>query len=266
MRQSRVKAKLAAGEPVLITTLHLIDPSLYEMTSLMGFDGIWMDMEHHTYSLETAAGLMRAARVGSSDIIARPAKGEFMRMQRMLEAGAKGIMYPRCDDAKEAAEVASWMRFAPRGRRGFDGANPDAPYLSMPIDKYTEEANRQTFLTLQIETPEALEQVDELAAIDGVDVIMLGPADFSILSGIPGQFKHPLIRAAKEKIAEATRRAGKHWGCPAGGPDDVREVLDMGGRVIFHMADIVMVKLGMEKIQSDMEPLGFTFNDQLRGR
>ena len=73
----------------------------------MGFDGIWMDLEHHGYRLETASTLMRAARVGSSDIVARPAKGEFMRMGRLLEAGATGIMYPRCGDAAEAADVVT---------------------------------------------------------------------------------------------------------------------------------------------------------------
>src|SRR5215467_2873320 len=102
MRPSRIKAKLRRNEPALITTLHLTDPSLYEMTSLLGFDGIWMDLEHHGYSVETALTLMRAARVGVSDILARPAKGEFMRIGRMLEAGAQGILYPRCDNAAEA--------------------------------------------------------------------------------------------------------------------------------------------------------------------
>src|ERR1700732_548043 len=98
MRKSNILTKIAAGQTALATTLHLIDPSLFELTALMGFDGIWMDMEHHGYSVETAANLMRAARVGrGSDIIARPGKGEFMRMSRMLEVGATGIMYPRCD-------------------------------------------------------------------------------------------------------------------------------------------------------------------------
>ena len=92
MRPSRVKAKLQRGEPVLVVTLHLVDPSVFELASLMGFDCIWMDMEHHFYGLETAAGLMRAARVGAADILVRPAKGEFMRMGRMLEAGAQGII------------------------------------------------------------------------------------------------------------------------------------------------------------------------------
>ena len=71
----------------------------------MGFDGIWLDLEHHAHSVETANQLMRAARVGGADIVARPAKGEFMRMGRLLEAGAQAIMYPRCDDPEEAAEV-----------------------------------------------------------------------------------------------------------------------------------------------------------------
>ena len=133
MRPSRVKAKLRRNEPALITTLHYVDPTLYELTSLMGFDGIWMDLEHHQYSVETAANLMRAARIGASDIIARPAKGEFMRMARLLEAGAQAIMYPRCESAAEAAEVVRWAKFAPLGERGVDGASADAPYCCMPV-------------------------------------------------------------------------------------------------------------------------------------
>jgi len=263
MRPSRIKAKLRRGEPVLVTTLHLIDPSVFELTSLMGFDGIWMDMEHHTYSLQTASELMRAARVGVADIIARPAKGEFMRMQRMLEAGAHGIMYPRCDDAREAAEVVGWMKFAPQGRRGCDAANPDAPYLAMPLDRYVAEANRQTFLIIQIETPEALERADEIAAVEGVDVVMLGPGDFSILSGIPGQFDHPRIREAKQTIAEAARRAGKHWGCPAGSVEQVRELMEMGSRVVLYQADIVILKAGLEQVRRETSELGLTFDDRL---
>src|SRR3982751_2849862 len=127
MRPSKIKAKLNRNEPVLLTTLHLTDPSLFELTSLMGFDGIWMDLEHHGYSVETATALMRAARVGSADILARPAKGEFMRMGRLLEAGAAGIMYPRCEHEDEAAEVVKYAKFAPIGARGIDGGGPDMP-------------------------------------------------------------------------------------------------------------------------------------------
>ena len=118
MLRSKVKSKLRKGEPALCLMLHFTDESVFELASLMGLDGIWMDMEHHTYSLETATSMIRAARIGPCDVIARPGKGEFMRMGRMLEAGAHGIMYPRCDNAAEAAEVVKWAKFYPLGKRG----------------------------------------------------------------------------------------------------------------------------------------------------
>src|ERR1041384_1724051 len=212
MRFSRVKAKLRRNEPALITTLHYIDPTLYEMTSLMGFDGIWMDLEHHHYSVETAANLMRAARVGASDIIARPAKGEFMRMARLLEAGAQGIMYPRCESAAEAAEVVRWAKFAPLGERGVDAANADAPYCSAPLKPYLRKANEETLVIVQIESPKALEQVGAIAKVPGVDVLMFGPADFTALAGVPGEFDHPRVTEARKRIAAAAAQGGIHWG------------------------------------------------------
>jgi 4-hydroxy-2-oxoheptanedioate aldolase len=263
MRPSRIKAKLSRNEPVMVVTLHLTDPSLFELTSLMGFDGIWMDMEHHSYSLETGADLMRAARVGGSDIIARPAKGEFMRMQRMLEAGAQGIMYPRCDDAKEAAEVVSWLNFAPQGKRGCDGGNPDMPYLTMPLEPYLKEANEQTFLIIQIEQPETVDHIEEIAATDGVDILMVGPGDLSILYGIPGQMNHELIRKVWQRTAKAAADNGKAWGCPSASPEQTQELLDLGARFICHSADIVLVKCGLENIRDQFTPLGFTFDDRL---
>jgi len=259
MRPSRIKAKLKRDEPVLVTTLHLTDPSVFELTSLLGFDGIWMDMEHHFYGLETAAVLMRAARVGVSDIIARPAKGEFMRMQRMLEAGAQGIMYPRCDDADEAAEAVRWAKFPPIGRRGCDYSNPDAPYCMIPLEEYLEEANRETFVVIQIEQPETIEHVDQIAAVDGVDVLMLGPGDLSIQQGVPGQIHHPVIQDAYRRVADAARAAGKHWGSPAMSVQHVGQLLDMGARFICYQADVLLVKTGLEGIRSELAPLGFTF-------
>jgi len=260
MRPSRIKAKLARNEPVLVSALHMVDPSIYELVSLRGIDGIWLDMEHHATSLEKANELMRAARVGVSDIIARPAKGEFMRMSRMLEAGAQGIMYPRCDDAKEAAEVVRWAKFAPLGERGIDTANPDNPYCSMPLEEYLQEANRQTFVVIQLEQAHAVEQADAIAAVEGVDLLMLGPGDFSILSGIPGQMDHALIREAKEKIAAAAKKAGIHWGSTCGTVQDISDMLEMGARFICHGCDLLMVIKGFEQLQHDCSPLGFTFD------
>lgn len=263
MRNCRVKAKLRRNEPALITTLHYIDPTLYEMTSLMGFDAIWMDLEHHHYSVETAANLMRAARVGTSDIVARPAKGEFMRMCRLLEAGAQGIMYPRCESAAEAAEVVRWAKFAPLGERGVDSANADAPYCSAPIKPYLQKANEETLVIVQIESPKALEELDAIAKIPGVDVLMFGPGDFSVLAGVPYQFDHAILVDAIKRVAAAAKKAGIHWGTVSPTPEHTSKLMDLGARFICHNADIVIVKRGLEQIQSQFAPLGFTFDNQL---
>lgn len=263
MRSSRIKAKLRRNQPALITTLHYTDATLYEMASLMGFDGIWMDLEHHHYSVETAANLMRAARVGTSDIIARPAKGEYMRMCRLLEAGATGIMYPRCESAVEAAEVVRWAKFAPLGERGVDAANADAPYCSAPINQYLKKANEETLVIVQIESPKAIEHVEAIAGVPGVDVLMFGPGDFSVLVGVPYQFDHNLLVDARQRIAKAARDAGIHWGTVSPNPENTEKLMEMGARFICHGADIIMIKRGLEQIQAQFGPLGFTFDNRL---
>jgi 4-hydroxy-2-oxoheptanedioate aldolase len=259
MRPSRIKAKLRRGERVLITCLHLRDASVFELTSLMGFDGIWLDLEHHGTSVETAAELIRASRVGVSDIIIRPGKGEFIRMGRMLEAGAQAVMYPRCANRAEAAELVRWAKFAPLGERGFDGSGADAPYCSMPMADYVREANDQTFLVAQLEDPQAIDAAEAIAGVDGIDAIMFGPADFSVLTGIPGEFDHPRILEAVRHVAESARKAGKHWGMPAFNPAHARMLADLGATLFFHMADIVLVRNGLAEIQKQFAPLGFTF-------
>jgi 4-hydroxy-2-oxoheptanedioate aldolase len=262
MRTSRIKAKLARNEPALCASLSLADPVVFELTSLMGFDGIWMDLEHHGASLETASQMMRAARVGSTDIVARPAKGEFMRMGRMLEIGAQGVMYPRCDSPEEAAEVVKWAKFAPEGMRGFDGGNADAAYTSMSLADYVVHANRETFIVIQLEHPSAIEQAESIAAVPGVDALMVGPADFSILGGFPGDFDHPLMTAALEKVSRAAHRAGKHWAFLARNAELAERALNMGAGLIFHFSDLVAVKNALEQVQQRFAGLGFTFDDR----
>jgi 4-hydroxy-2-oxoheptanedioate aldolase len=263
MRPSKIKAKLKRDEPALVTTVHFTDPSAYELVSLMGFDGLWMDLEHHAASVETANGLMRAARVGTADILARPAKGEFMRLGRILESGAQGIMYPRCDSAEEAREVVKWAKFAPQGRRGIDTGNPDAPYCSLPLGRYVHEANEQTFIVVQLEDRDAVARAREIAEVPGVDVLFFGPGDFSVLSGIPGQFDHPMVEEAVRAVAAAAKSAGKHWGMPVGTPERAKQLLDMGARLLAHGADLLWLKNGLEETRRRFGPLGFTFDGQI---
>jgi 4-hydroxy-2-oxoheptanedioate aldolase len=241
----------------------LTDPAVCELLSLLGFDCLWLDLEHHPRSTETVANLMRAARVGGADIIARPAKGELMRLGRLLEGGATGIMYPRCEHEDEAAAVVRAARFAPMGARGLDGGNADMPYCSLSLPDYIRQANARTFIFVQIEDPASLDRVEKIAAVPGIDGIFFGPGDFSVLAGIPEQFDHPMIVNAQKRIAAACASNGIRWGMPGLSMDHMRNILKMNASFIAWGTDIVVLKEGFEAIQRDLGPLGFTFQNTL---
>ena len=259
MRSSRVKSKLRNGEPVLITALHFFDPSVYELASLQGFDGLWLDLEHHPTSVETASQLIRAARVGTSDVIARPAKGEFMRMGRMLEAGAHGIMYPRCETADEAREIVRWAKFAPEGTRGCDGGNADMPYCMDQLANYVAQANEETFLIAQLEDHLSVQNADAIAAVPGIDILFFGVGDFSVSNGTPGQVDHPRVWEAIQMVATAAKRHGKIWGMPTFNPGHAQRLMEMGARFLAHTSDLIILKRGFEQVQRDFSSLGFGF-------
>ena len=111
--------------------------------------------------------------------------------------------------------------------------------------RYVREANEQTFILIQMEEPHAVDRAEEIAAVPGVDMLMLGPADFSVITGIPGEFSHPTIVAAIEKVALAAKNTGKNWAATCGSVETARKMIDMGARLIFHGCDIVLVKNGL---------------------
>ena len=168
MKKSIVKALWKEGKPACCTLVKFADPRVSEIAAMAGFDCLWMDLEHHSWSMETAKNMIRAARLLGCDVIARPAKGEIMRMGRLLEAGATGILYPRVETVEEAQECVRWAKFAPLGERGFDGGNPDSPYGAMDMASYVKAANEETFILAQIESPSALKNARAIAEVDGV--------------------------------------------------------------------------------------------------
>ena len=165
-----------------------------------------------------------------------------MRMGRMLEAGAHGIMYPRCESAEEAREVVRWSKFAPLGERGFDGGSADNNFGAYPADDYTERANQENWLLIQIESPAALPHVREIAEVEGVDGIFFGPGDFSLLSGKPGQIKHDDVLQAAKQIADDTLAAGKIFGTLVFDAEHSQFMQDAGAKLIIHGADILYYK------------------------
>lgn len=260
MQRNRCIGKWSEGKPVLGITLHLKDPSVYELTSLLGFDLIWIDLEHHAHSLESVSEFMRASRVGNSDILTRPGKGEFNKMARLLEAGSNGIMYPRCDSVLEAKQVVQQMKFPPLGGRGLDGSGPDALYGTLPLDMYLEKANKETFLLIQIEDSQGLSVAYDIAKVEGVDMIFFGPGDYSLQEGFPGNFQDPRYWEAIEKMAQSAEMAGKMWGTPAFSLEHAEKLLGMGAMLITYSSDMTLLRKRLRNIQEEFQSLGFRFS------
>ncbi len=141
------------------------------------------------------------------------------------------------------------------GERGCDAAGPDADYQLTPLTEYLRQANERTFVIIQIEEPSALEQAEAIAAVPGVDMLMLGPGDFSILSGVPGQMEHPSVLNALEKVASAARNTGKHWAATCASPEKIKEAVDKGASLTFHGNDQVYAKMGFDNLKRDIEEL-----------
>jgi 4-hydroxy-2-oxoheptanedioate aldolase len=267
MHPSKVRERLARGETAFGTSLQFTDPAVFEMTASLGFDAIWLDMEHHSVTDAQAAELVRAARAGGpTDVVIRPGKGEFMRMARLFEAGAHGVMYPRCESAAEAAEVVRWAKFAPIGERGFDGAGADGEYMSHPMVDYLRRANANTFVIVQVEDERSIARCEELIAVEGVDMLMLGPADLTVLSGRPGEFDHSSIRDAFRRIAAAAKAAGKSWASTSMSLDHAKQLVQMGAELVFHGADIVFVRRGLIAVRDALRgPAGAAAAPALEG-
>jgi 4-hydroxy-2-oxoheptanedioate aldolase len=229
----------------------------------MGFDCLWIDLEHQPLGIAEAAGMMRAARVGDMDVMARPAKGEFMRMARLLEAGASLIMYPRCESAEEARELVRWAKFPPLGERGFFSASPDNPYSTMPVKAYVEQANEQTILIAQIESPNAVKHARAIAEVDGIDMLFFGPGDFSVISGVPGEFRSSVVQEALKETCRQALAAGKRFGTIVTDPDYTKSMLEIGATLLCYGGDLHFVRQALVDVRTRFGPLGFEFEPKL---
>ncbi|MEM6333232.1 MAG: aldolase/citrate lyase family protein [Planctomycetota bacterium] len=242
MRPSRCRRVWAEGQVAQGLLMHLPDARVAEIAASVGFDALWIDLEHSPKGEATLEVLCRSIRAGAMvgdppDVLARPAKGEYMRMGRLLEAGAHGILYPRCESAEEAAEVVHWMKFPPVGERGFDGGNADNAYGSYPAGSYVGDANRETWLAVQVETPAGVEAAEAMAEVEHVDALFFGPGDYSCCLGKPGHVMDPEVMRGAEATAAAAHKAGKVFGSLGFSPDQVKAMRDLDARLVIAGAD-----------------------------
>lgn len=182
------------------------------MMKTVGMDWLFIDLEHSGISIDTASQISVASlNVGISPIVRIP-NGEYSVASRVLDGGALGIVVPHVESAEEAREIVRQLRYTPEGERGVSAMMPQFGYSRVDLRQATAALNRSILLVVMLETEQAVSRAAEIAAVDGIDVVMIGTNDFAMSAGIPGQFDHDLVKQAYDTTAEACRQNGKWSG------------------------------------------------------
>jgi 2-keto-3-deoxy-L-rhamnonate aldolase RhmA len=210
---NRAKKMLKADELVLCMGVNqLRTPNIAMIAAACGFDAVYIDLEHNPTSLETAGGVCVAALGMGITPIARVTSHDPHDATRILDCGAQGVMVPHIQNAKEARDIIEACLYAPKGHRSAFGSGPALGYAAIPQAEVCKILNDETLLIAMIETPEAVENIDGIAAVEGIDVVHIGASDLSTEMGIPGQYTHDRMKAAFETVAKAARSHGKSFG------------------------------------------------------
>lgn len=244
---SIIKQRLDAGQIVRVMVIgSLASPKLVEAAAtLANIHGVWFDQEHSGLTHPQVEMLAMAARAAGVDCFSRIAPTDYGAVMRPFEAGCSGVMAAQVGSLAEVERIASWSRFAPLGCRGTFTSNFDCRFGTTPLAEYVQQANRDRWLAIQIETRPALEAVDDIAAVDGVDLLFVGPADLSVNLEVPGDMLHPKCVDALGRVSAACEKVGKPWGvlCPT--IEHARTCRDLGARLFSLHSDLGSLRRGI---------------------
>ena len=206
-----LRSRLQAGETLFGTFTGLGSPVATELVARAGFDWLVIDLEHGAATEGELLANLHAVAATPTAALVRTQSGERLRIGRALDLGAHGIMVPRVDLPEQAREAISYMRYPPDGARGLALSTRGAGLGELGHSE-VQAINRRILGIIQVESPSAVEHAAEIAAIDGVDVLFVGPTDLSHSLGLPGRFDDPGYIAALERVVEAAEAAGKAAG------------------------------------------------------
>ncbi len=228
MLVNQTKAKLERGEPVFGCFIRYAEPSLAEFAALLGWDFLVFDAEHGTLQPRDVEDLCRAVEPYGTTALVRATTNRPEVILRFLDTGAGGVHVPWVNSPAEAEAAVRSVKYWPRGERGLAGTRASRWGLREPLAAYVDDANRETLVVIHIETGEAVDAIEAYAAIDGVDVLYLGPTDLSQSLGHPGDASHPDVVAALERAAAAIVKSGKALGIWAASEAATAEWLGRG--------------------------------------
>lgn len=203
-----IREKVLSGELMSGTFLNLGSSLTAEMAGQAGFDWLLIDLEHGAGDRHELLFQLQAIESTPAAPIVRIAWNDPVLFKRVLDLGPSGIMVPYIQSAEEARRAVAAMRYPPAGVRGVASMNRACSF-GLGFDEYFRCAGSQLLTVVQIETPASIDHAEEIAGVDGVDVLFVGPLDLSVNLGIACQWDHPTIRAAFAKVVSACRKAGK---------------------------------------------------------
>lgn len=235
------------GRPLVGMWVCSGSPVVAEICAGSGLDWVLVDMEHAANGLESVLAQLQAMAAYPVTPLVRVPIGDAVVIKQVLDLGAQNLLVPMVSSAEEARAAVEAVRYPPRGRRGV------APSIARSsrwnrVEGYADDADEHVSLVVQIETAEGVEAAADIAAVDGVDGVFVGPADLSGSLGVLGQQRHPDVVAAVLRTFEAVRSAGKPVGVNAFEPDAAREYLAAGASFVAVGADVTLLARGSEAL------------------
>jgi len=209
MHENHVKKALKEGKLQLgCSFAQLRSPAVATILGKAGLNWCYLDAEHGPFDFQTLQDICRASIAAGMAPIIRIADIQYNLVARSLDCGAMGVLLPRIESPEVLERAVSWAFFPPKGIRGFGFTQHNVDYEPVTLPQIIQHTNDNTMVVFQIETQAGLDRRDELTSVPGVDAVMVGPADLSISLGIPGQFEHPKLIEAIDKIIESCKKHG----------------------------------------------------------
>lgn len=242
-----IRQKVLSGEWMGGTFLNLGSSFTAEIAGKAGFDWILIDIEHGMGDRQEALYQLQALEGTPPAPVVRIAWNDPVRFKRVLDLGPSGVMIPYISSVEEAHRAVSGMRYPPAGIRGV-ASMTRASNFGTGFHEYFATANAELLTVVQIETKEAVEHADEIAAVDGADVLFVGPTDLSVSLGVVRQFNHPLVQTAFVRVVDACRRSRKAAGILVSNEEELAQVRALGFTFVAIGSDGAVVVRGMKEL------------------
>jgi 2-keto-3-deoxy-L-rhamnonate aldolase RhmA len=248
--RAELKQKLRSRERLFAGWVSFAHPSITETLARAGFDFIAIDMEHSTISVEQAQRIIAACQGEGTLCFPRPVSHSNDWIKPLLESGADGLIIPMVNTPAEVETLLSLIKYPPKGNRSFGVSR--AQGYGFDFDSYVREWNESSPFIIQVESIEAVNNIDKLLAFDDIDGVMVGPYDISGSLGVPGQLTHPKVIAASEKVIAACQNHGKSCGTqiPDVNQENVQQLFDLGYTYAILSSDLFVLWKWAENMQA----------------